>query len=65
MDEGLAPAGAGALAHSTEKGNAMTIVSLSVTHRIAPVDAVERLAVPHTDLRDELVGCMLCRPSTK
>jgi glutamyl-tRNA reductase len=28
----------------------MTVVSLSVTHRIAPVDALEKLAVPHREL---------------
>jgi len=28
----------------------MTIVSLSVTHRVAPVEALEKLAVPHAEL---------------
>src|SRR5882672_11333045 len=28
----------------------MTIVSLSVTYRIAPVEALEKLAVPHAEL---------------
>jgi glutamyl-tRNA reductase len=34
----------------------MTIVSLSVTHRIAPVDVLEKLAVPHAELGDVLAG---------
>src|SRR5882672_9700258 len=51
MDDGPGAGGVpGPLAHSTEKGTAMTIVSLSVTHRVAPVEALEKLAVPHAEL---------------
>jgi glutamyl-tRNA reductase len=37
-----------------ERSNAMTIVSLSVSHRIAPTELLEKLAVPATELDDLL-----------
>jgi glutamyl-tRNA reductase len=37
-----------------ERSNAMTIVSLSVSHRIAPAALLEKLAVPSTEVGDVL-----------
>jgi glutamyl-tRNA reductase len=39
----------------SERSNAMTIVSLSLSHRIAPAEVLEKLVVPSSELGDVLV----------
>jgi hypothetical protein len=43
----------------------MTIVNVSLSHRFAPAEMLEKLAVPSAELGDVLTGCARRPPSTR